>query len=37
MTFDAIRGNQGKREFYCIMCTFATIDTNFKFNEDPPT
>ena len=35
MTFDAIRGNQGKREFYCIMCTFATIDTNFKFNEDP--
>ena len=35
MTFKAIRGNQGKREFYCIMCTFATIATHFKFNDDP--
>ena len=35
MMFDAVRGTQAKREFYSIMCTFATISTHFKFNEDP--
>lgn len=35
MTFPAIRGNQGKREFYCMMCSFATIHTHFNFNADP--
>lgn len=35
MVFPAIRGNQGKREFYCIMCSFATIHSHFNFNADP--
>ena len=35
ISFKAIRGNQGKREFYSIMCSFATISTRFKFYEDP--
>ena len=35
MVFPAIRGNQGKREFYCIMCSFSTIYAHFNFNADP--
>ena len=35
IVFPAIRGNQGKRQFYCIMCSFATIHRHFNFNEDP--
>ena len=35
LSFPAIRGIQAKREFYSIMCTFATIYNHFKFNEDP--
>lgn len=35
MVFPAIRGNQGKREFFCIMCSFSTIHTHFNFNADP--
>ena len=35
MVFPAIRGNQGRREFYCIMCSFATIYAHFNFNADP--
>lgn len=35
MGFDAIRGVQAKREFYTIMCTFATITKHFEFDRDP--
>lgn len=35
MSFPAIRGNQGKREFYCMICSFATIHGHFKFEDDP--
>ena len=35
IVYPAIRGNQGKREFYCIMCSFATIHAHFNFNADP--
>ena len=35
MGFDAIRGVQAKREFYTIMCTFATITKHFEFDNDP--
>ena len=35
MAFDAIRGVQAKREFYTIMCTFATITKHFEFDKDP--
>ena len=35
MNFEAIRGNQAKREFYCIMCDFVTITNHFKFDKDP--
>lgn len=35
LSFPAIRGNQGKREFYCIMCSFAHIYRYFNFNADP--
>ena len=35
MGFDALKGVQAKREFYIIMCTFATITKHFEFNKDP--
>jgi DNA sulfur modification protein DndB len=35
ISFEAVRGIQGGREFYIGMCSFATIYNHFRFNEDP--
>lgn len=35
ISFDAVRGNQAGREFYNLICSFATIYHHFKFNDDP--
>ena len=35
LRFDAVRGIQAKREFYIIMCPFATIAEKFKYENDP--
>lgn len=35
ISFDAVRGNQAGREFYNVICSFATIYHHFKFNDDP--
>lgn len=35
ISFDAVRGIQAGREFYNVMCSFATIYHHFKFNDDP--
>ncbi len=35
LTFDAVRGVQAKREFYIIMCPFATVKDKFRYEEDP--
>lgn len=33
ITFEAVRGIQGERQFYIGMCSFATIFNFFKFND----
>ena len=35
LTFPASRGNQAGREFFLVMCDFATVVNNFKFDTDP--
>ena len=35
ISFEAVRGIQAGREFYNVMCSFATIYHHFKFNDDP--
>ena len=35
LQFDAVRGVQAKREFYIMMCPFATIKDKFRYEDDP--
>jgi len=35
MKFGANRGNQAGRQFYVMMCDFATVSNHFKFDTDP--
>ena len=35
LRFDAVRGVQAKREFYIMMCPFATIKDKFRYEDDP--